>query len=767
MLSKSPHPPQLIVGFVVWLLLAAVTVLRSAAAAGMPPLGPTHGFNIVVLDGAIETQALAINDAGQVAGTLYEQEYRHAALWSSEGVVRDLGALPGNGTDSYAWGINNRGEVAGVAWTTLGQARGFLWLPAPAHGLPAGMNDLGTLGGTMSGAYDVNDRGEVVGGSFPAQGPGHPFLWLPEPAYGLPAGMNDLGPPQGADHATALAINNQGQVVGTAGLPDGTARAILWEDGTPTDLGTLGGANAQAYGVSETGQVVGVADTPDRHPDGRPIAHAFLWTHGGTDGVVSNPEMKDLGTAYPTADSAAMTVNAAGLAVGAVSGAFEGGPHPFLWQNGTSFDLQANNPEPERILLRLATCINDQGQVAGIGTAGGYGRGYRLDPVPAADLSLEHAAPTSGKVGSPLTFTLTARNSGPTSATAVILTDTLPSGAELLSVDTSQGAVTEGEGRVTVDIGTLAAGEVAAVHLTIRPLTHGIATNTAVVSAAEPDPTPASNESVLEVPIEPLEADLSLRFQLIGNSAHVGRPLAYAAVVTNRGPDPATGVRLTDVLPEGVEFVSANASQGTVGEQDGTITAELGTLASGAQASVNLTVTPTATGILANTAAVTSQEEDPTPDDASVTVTVTVLPPPAPDLTGIWEGLRLKSVTRGRGKHRKVTLHLRGKLTVRNVGEAPSGRTRARFFLSRDQILDPADAPFAVPLAAVRALTPSASVAVPRPETPGSAPGFDVKVSRGKNGGSALHGRYLIARIVPLEGETSRTNNTVISEPLP
>jgi uncharacterized repeat protein (TIGR01451 family) len=752
----------------VWILCAALTALRSAAAARVPPpLGPTHAFTLFKLTGATGTTAAGINDAGQVAGVLYEPTHQHAALWSAEGVPQDLGLLEGSGTRSYAFALNNLGEVAGSSEIAPGQPHAFLWLPAPAHGLPAGMNDLGTLGGAVSAAFDVNDRGEVVGVSTVADGIGRAFLWLPQPAYGLPAGMNDLGLPEGASGAVAYAVNNQGQVAGTCQGAGEPTQAVLWEGGRAQKLGTLGGESASAYGISESGEVVGEAETSDHHTGGRPVRHAFLWTRGGTDGIATNPEMTDLGASKPNSDSRALAINGAGLVVGSLELEVGQGYQGVVWQHGETFDLQANNPDPEHIRLGYASSVNSRGQIVGLGIENRVERGYRLDPVPASDLSLEQSAPTSGKVGRPLTFTLIARNDGPAPATGVTFVDTLPGGAELLSVDTTQGTVTEGDQTVTVDLGALAPGGTSTISVTLKPLQAGALTNTAEVSSPAPDPTPSDNLSSLEVRVEPLRADLSLRFQLIGNSARVGRPVSYAAVVTNRGPDPATGVRLTDVLPQGVEFVSANASQGAVGEEDGTVTAELGTLASGAQASVTLTVTPTATGPLANTAAVTSQEEDPTPDDAAVTVTVTVMPPPAPDLTGIWESLRLKSVSHGRGRHRKVTLHLRGKLTVRNVGEAPSGRTRARFFLSRDQTLDPADPPFAVPLAAVRALTPGASVAVPRPEPPGAAAGFDVKVARGKHGGSALRGRFLIARIVPVDGETSRENNTVVSSPLP
>jgi len=95
----------------------------------------------------------------------------------------------------------------------------------------------------------------------------------------------------------------------------------------------------------------------------------------------------------------------------------------------------------------------------------------------------------------------------------------------------------------------------------------------------------------------------------------VGSTLTYTVSVTNNGPADATGVTLTDTLPAGVTFVSATPSQGSCTHSGGTVTCPLGTLANGAMASVTITVTPTATGILTNTASVTSATPDPQADN--------------------------------------------------------------------------------------------------------------------------------------------------------
>src|SRR5260370_31786428 len=79
----------------------------------------------------------------------------HAFLFQN-GVVVDLGTLPG-GSISEALGINNRGQVVGEASTASGNTHAFLL----ENGV---MVDLGTLpGGTSSFATGINHRGQEHG----------------------------------------------------------------------------------------------------------------------------------------------------------------------------------------------------------------------------------------------------------------------------------------------------------------------------------------------------------------------------------------------------------------------------------------------------------------------------------------------------------------------------------------------------------------------------------------------------------------------------
>ncbi|MBA3881955.1 MAG: hypothetical protein H0X73_04375 [Chthoniobacterales bacterium] len=119
--------------------------------------------------------------------------------------MRDLGKLPGD-TSSEAVAINNSGDVVGYSAGQDG-TRAFLWTKR------SGMQDLGTLsGGSYSRAMAINDARVIVGSSSGDAGD-HAFIWTPD------VRMQDLN---GTDSAgmrvlfvEAHAIDASGQILVT------------------------------------------------------------------------------------------------------------------------------------------------------------------------------------------------------------------------------------------------------------------------------------------------------------------------------------------------------------------------------------------------------------------------------------------------------------------------------------------------------------------------------------------------------------------------
>jgi phosphatidylinositol-3-phosphatase len=126
----------------------------------------------------------------------------------------------------------------------------------------------------------------------------------------------------------------------------------------------------------------------------------------------------------------------------------------------------------------------------------------------------------------------------------------------------------------------------------------------------------------------PSEADLSVTKDDSDDPVTQGQQFTYTLAAKNNGPDDAQGVQVTDTLPADVTYDSSSASQGSCSEAGGTVTCDFGGLPDQEVATAAITVTPTAAGLLSNTATVSSDVDDPTPDNDSDTETTVVSSPP-------------------------------------------------------------------------------------------------------------------------------------------
>lgn len=94
--------------------------------------------------------------------------------------------------------------------------------------------------------------------------------------------------------------------------------------------------------------------------------------------------------------------------------------------------------------------------------------------------------------------------------------------------------------------------------------------------------------------------------------------------VHNAGPDRALGVHLEIALPAGLVFKSASASSGVCSYVAPNVVCEIGSIASGANATVDLTTTSTALGPVQLVATETSPASDPDASNNDGTATITV-----------------------------------------------------------------------------------------------------------------------------------------------
>jgi probable HAF family extracellular repeat protein len=209
----------------------------------------------------------AINDRGEIVGL---NAYR--GFFYANGTLiplETLSHLP-NGNLSTARSLNQQGQVVG--WSTVGSeperkfgplaTHAFLW---QRHGKSGKMRDLGTLPGWINSyACGINRRGEIIGSVSDATGGPHgidtdktdtdgraaAFLWRNDK-------MTSIGTLAGSKNSVACGINDSTAIVGTS-----DNRAFLWKRGKMLDLNAFlpsgsGWTLEEAGAINNKGQIVG------------------------------------------------------------------------------------------------------------------------------------------------------------------------------------------------------------------------------------------------------------------------------------------------------------------------------------------------------------------------------------------------------------------------------------------------------------------------------------------------------------------------------
>jgi trimeric autotransporter adhesin len=195
------------------------------------------------------------------------------------------------------------------------------------------------------------------------------------------------------------------------------------------------------------------------------------------------------------------------------------------------------------------------------------------------------ASNSSPNVGQQFHYTITVTNNGPDTATDVQVIDGIPNGLTFNNSIASQG--TYNHATEIWNIGTLASGASATLVLFVTP-TASVADTTVTKNATLIN----TNQTASAIVSLPKAVDVVVSSTTSNSSPIVGQPFHYTITATNNGPDTATGVQVTDVIPAGLTFNGYTASQGTYDSTTGIWT--VGTLANGASATLRLFVTPTA-----------------------------------------------------------------------------------------------------------------------------------------------------------------------------
>ncbi len=313
----------------------------------------------------------AVNDRGWVSGwwNLPGDTNHHAVLWI-DAQSNDLGTLGGPNSEIEFIATNDFGLLAVGSDTSNIDPYGenfcfftpsdnrlcsaFQWQNGVMSALPG-------LGGNNSYATSSNRSGHIVGFAETVFDPNclapqvfdfHGGLWKD-------GRVQNLYPLSGDAVSAAFAINDWDVAAGGSGFCGSTSvlgfalslHAVIWRNGSPTDLGSLGGQfNNVATGINSRGQVVGMSDLP-----GDSTNHAFLWQNG---------TITDLGTLPGDVFSVAWKISERGQILGQSCDA-NGNCRGFLRQNGVMTDINTLIPAESQLIIIDANDINFAGDISG------------------------------------------------------------------------------------------------------------------------------------------------------------------------------------------------------------------------------------------------------------------------------------------------------------------------------------------------------------------------------------------------------------------
>jgi probable HAF family extracellular repeat protein len=180
-------------------------------------------------------------------------------------------------------------------------------------------------------------------------------------AYRWQNGTTTELPTLGGSRSFGQAINRDGVVAGWADRPDGQSRAVYWTNGAPVDLGSLGGGWSSCslgFGINSDGIIVGESCT-DRGP-----THAVRFRNPGV--------IDDLGTLGGNY-ARARAISDSGVIVGDSNLWTSGPAHGVVWQDGHATDVGTLPGLGSTTLF----AINSAGVAVGVAdmTTGGSFRG--------------------------------------------------------------------------------------------------------------------------------------------------------------------------------------------------------------------------------------------------------------------------------------------------------------------------------------------------------------------------------------------------------
>jgi len=243
------------------------------------------------------------------------------------------------------------------------------------------------------------------------------------------------------------------------------------------------------------------------------------------------------------------------------------GPHVLEYANNTSITVNAAGTSPIDLYFAERR-VTQSGLVFRVSGAT-FSPCEPTSTISSADLSIaksvDAASPQSGDT---VHYALSVTALGPSTSTAVAVTDSLPVGLSFVSATSSVGSYAASTGIWT--IGSIAPSSTATLTIaaTVNAAPGASVTNTATVrqDASLIDPNTANNTAsstlVVRNSTGSLYADISVAKTVDNPIPRGGDTVTYKVTVSALGPSPSTYIAVHDQLPTGLSLISATTSQG-------------------------------------------------------------------------------------------------------------------------------------------------------------------------------------------------------------
>jgi uncharacterized repeat protein (TIGR01451 family) len=180
------------------------------------------------------------------------------------------------------------------------------------------------------------------------------------------------------------------------------------------------------------------------------------------------------------------------------------------------------------------------------------------------DLEIAKQATARVNSGGTVTYTLVFTNHGPVRATGIVITDRLPiSVTSRITIHASLPITPTGNISYVWQVENLNAYEVGVITITGKltdPLPGGYVFGNHVEIAANADSDSSNDTSDADVTVA--DAQLKITKDVSDLTPDPGALVAYTVIVTNSGPDDATGVVVSDTLPGDISNISSSVTQG-------------------------------------------------------------------------------------------------------------------------------------------------------------------------------------------------------------